>query len=161
MKSLFLISKEAMELANILQEEEFTPEIEKALAINQKELQTKAIDYAYVIKSFESDVTAIDEELKRLDALKKANKNAIERLKESVENAMQIYSIEKVETPTMKLSLRNYPTTEILMDELIDDKFKKERVTISIDKAAIKKAIQSGETVEGATVEDNWKLQIK
>ena len=161
MKSLFEISKEALELASILEEEEFTPEIENALSINQEELQTKAINYAYLIKTIESDVTAIDEELKRLGAIKKAKVNAVTRFKESVLNAMQIYNIQKVETPTMKLSIRRSESTEILMEEMIDEKFKKEKVTISIDKVAIKKSIKEGETVEGAIIKDNFSLQIK
>ena len=161
MKSLYEISKEALELASILEEEEFTPEMENALAINQNELQTKAIDYAYVIKSFESDVSAIDEELKRLQAIKKAKVNAVARMKETVLNAMQIYEIQKVETPTMKLSLRRSESTEILMEELINEKFKKEKISITIDKTAIKKAIKDGETVEGAIIKENFSLQIK
>jgi hypothetical protein len=50
-KSLFNISKEAIELASLLEEGEYTPEIEQALAINQNELQEKAINYGYVVKS--------------------------------------------------------------------------------------------------------------
>lgn len=161
MKSLFEISKEALELASILEEEEFTPEIENALSINQNELQTKAIDYAYVIKSFDSDISAIDEELKRLGAIKRAKVNAVTRMKESVLNAMQIYHIEKLETPTMKLSIRKSESTEILMEEMIDEKFKKQKTTILIDKIAIKKAIKNGENVEGAIIKENFSLQIK
>jgi hypothetical protein len=43
MKSLYNITTEAIELASALEEGEFTPEMETALAINQNELQEKAI----------------------------------------------------------------------------------------------------------------------
>ncbi len=38
---------------NALEEGELTPEMELALHINQSELQEKAINYAYAIKSIE------------------------------------------------------------------------------------------------------------
>ena len=49
-KPLYQIEKEYIELATLLEQEELTPEIENALAINQAELQGKAVAYAYVIK---------------------------------------------------------------------------------------------------------------
>ena len=163
MKSLFEISKDAMNLASILEEGEFTPEIENALAINQDELQKKALDYAYVIKSFESDIDAIDLEVKRLQAMKIAKNNALNRMKDTISHAMQIYGIEKVESPTLKLSFRKSYPVEIQFPEMIHAKFKNVKVTTteSIDKTAIKKAIDSGETVEGAIVDVKYNLQIK
>jgi len=163
MKSLFEISKEAMNLASILEDGEFTPEMETALAINQDELQKKALDYAYVIKSFESDVDAIDNEVKRLQAMKTAKNNALNRMKETISHAMQIYGIEKVESPTLKLSFRKSYPVEIQFPEMIDAKFKRIKITETetIDKIAIKKAIDSGETVEGAIIKESFNLQIK
>jgi len=163
MKSLFEISKEAMNLASILEEGEFTPEMETALAINQDELQKKALDYAYVIKSFESDIDAIDLEVKRLQAMKTAKNNALNRMKETISHAMQIYGIEKVESPTLKLSFRKSYPVEIQFPEMIDEKFKRIKITETetIDKIAIKKAIDSGEIVEGAIVNVKYNLQIK
>lgn len=161
MKSLYVISQEAIDLASKLEEGEFTPEMESSLIINQTELQEKAINYGYVIKSFESDVSVIDEEIKRLQAIKKAKSGAIDRMKESVLNAMNIYGIQKVESPTLNLSIRKSKSVDIIFEGVIDDKFKKEKITVSIDKTAIKKAIESGETVEGAVIKENDNLQIK
>jgi Siphovirus Gp157. len=70
MKSLYKITEEAVIIASQLEEGEVTPELENALVILQSELQEKAINYAYVVKSFEDDVTAINEEIKRLTAIK-------------------------------------------------------------------------------------------
>ena len=162
MASIYELTVEAQKLASILSEGELTEEIENSLAINQNELQQKAIDYGYVIKSFESDINAIDSEIKRLQGLKTARNNAIKRMKDSVLEAMQIYGIEKVESPTLKLSIRNNPESVNLVNEYqIPDKFKKEKVTVTISKSEIKKALQDGEDVPGATLERSQTIQIK
>jgi uncharacterized coiled-coil DUF342 family protein len=88
MKSLYQISREAQEIASQLEEGELTPELENALVITQNELQNKAINYGYAIKSVEDDVTAIQEEIKRLQGLKSVKENAIDRMKEAISTAM-------------------------------------------------------------------------
>jgi hypothetical protein len=161
MKSLFKISAEALELASALEEGELTPELETALAINQNELQEKAINYGYVVKSLEGDVSAIDEEIKRLQALKKAKNNAIERMKESVSNAMQLYGMEKLTSPTLSLSLRKSESVEVDFTEALPNDFKITKVTVTPDKIAIKQALKQGENITGATLKINYNLQIK
>jgi hypothetical protein len=161
MKSLFNITAEALELASALEENELTPELETALAINQNELQEKAINYGYVVKSLEGDVSAIDEEIKRLQALKKAKNNAIERMKESVSNAMQLYGMEKLTSPTLSLSLRKSESVEVDFTEALPNDFKITKVTVTPDKIAIKQALKQGENITGATLKINYNLQIK
>jgi hypothetical protein len=83
-------------------------------------------------------------------------------MKESVLNAMSIYGIEKVTSPTLTLSVRLNPASvSIPMQELLDSKFLIEKTTIQADKVAIKKAIESGENVEGATLVRTQSLVIK
>jgi len=162
MNNLFQITAKARELSLALESGELTEELENELVINQTELQEKAINYGYVVRSLESDVSIIDEEIKRLTALKKAKNGAIDRMKESVLNAMLIYGIEKVTSPTLNLSVRNNPeSVDIPMTELLDEKFLVTKTTVSPDKVAIKKAIQNGENVEGATLVRTQSLVIK
>jgi uncharacterized protein YktB (UPF0637 family) len=161
MKSLFNITAEALQLASALEEGEITAELETSLVINQEELQQKAINYAYVIKTVEYDISAIDEELKRLQAVKKAKNNVIDRMKESVVNAMGIYSMEKISSPTMNLSLRRSESVEVDLTEALPDDFKITKTTVTPDKVAIKQAIKQGENITGATLKVNYSLQIK
>ena len=162
MNNLFQITSKARELSLALESGELTEELENELVINQTELQEKAINYGYAMRSLESDVSIIDEEMKRLTALKKAKTGAIDRMKESVLNAMLIYGIEKVTSPTLNLSVRNNPeSVDIPMTELLDEKFLVTKTTVTPDKVAIKKAIQNGENVEGATLVRTQSLLIK
>jgi D-ribose pyranose/furanose isomerase RbsD len=103
MKSLFHIESEYLALASALEQGELTPELETALAINEQELQVKAVAYAYVIKDAEANTEAIDNEIARLTSLKQAEKRKAERLKEAISNAMQMYGITEVKTATLKL----------------------------------------------------------
>jgi len=161
MKSIYVISEEARNLASSLEEGEFTPEMELALVINQNEIQEKAINYAYVLKTFEGEVSLISEEIKRLTAIKKAKESAIDRMKDAVLSAMQIYSIEKVSSPTMNLSIRRTESIEVPLLELLDNRFVTEKIVKSADKIGIKKAIKDGEMIEGAFIQANYNLQIK
>ena len=162
MNTLFKITEQARELSQALIEGELTPEMESALIINQNELQEKSINYAYAIRSIEYDLEAIDSEIKRLQALKTSRTNAIERMKSAVLDAMGIYGIDKIETPTMKISVRlNNPAVELVNEYQIPDIFKKEKVTVSIDKTAIKEAIESGLEVQGAVLNRKKRLEIR
>jgi hypothetical protein len=162
MKSMYEISNEAMDIVSALEETggELTPAIQSALAINQNELQEKAINYSYAIKTVSNDVEAISEEIKRLQALKKAKENVVQKLKDTVVNAMQIYGIEKVETPTLKLSIRRSEAVEV-DDNFDDDIYMIKKVTYTPDKTRLKEAIKKGESIQGVTLKENYNLQIK
>jgi hypothetical protein len=166
MKSMYEISREAMDIVSALEENEgeLNPDIESALRINQNELQEKSINYAYAIKTVSNDVDAISEEIKRLQALKKAKDNTIQRLKDTVVNAMQIYGLEKVETPTLKLSIRR--SEAVIIDDIFtkvnpEGYYMTEKITYTPDKTMIKEAIKRGENIEGARIIENYNLQIK
>jgi hypothetical protein len=160
-KSLYNITAEALELVSALEEGELTPELETVLIINQNELQEKAINYGYAIKSMEDDVTAIAEEIKRLQAIKTAKNNAVDRMKESISNAMRLYGIEKISSPTLNLSFRKSETVEVDLVEALSDDFKIVKTTVTADKIAIKQAIKQGENITGAWIKENFNLQIK
>lgn len=161
MKSMYIITREALEIASLLEEGELSEEMENQLVISQQELQNKATNYCYVVKSFEDDISIIDKEIKRLQELKKSKSNSVDRLKDTVKYAMEIYGIEKIETPTLKINFRKSESIEIINEDQISDEFKSSKVVESIDKAAIKKAIKEGKIVEGAILQVNNNLQIK
>lgn len=161
--NIFLIQNEYQLLINqiIEAEGEITPELETALTINKEQLQSKAVDYSYVIKSLDSDCDAIDAELKRLQQLKKVRTNLAERLKNTISDAMNLYEVEKIETPLIKLSFRNSESVEITNESQLDACFIVTKTVTSPDKKAIKDAIKSGVFVEGATISYNKNLQIR
>ncbi len=149
-------------IAEVINNEgEITPELETALTINKEQLQSKAIDYCYVIKQLDYDCEQIDNEIARLNKLKKVRSNLTDRLKNTVSSAMQLYEVEKIETPLIKLSFRNSESVEITNEQQLDACFMVTKTVSTPDKKAIKDAIKNGVFVEGATISYNKNLQIK
>ena len=74
-----------------------------------------------------------------------------EDMKQQILLGMDTLGLKSIEFINQKVTLKNNPpSVKINDEELIPDKFKKEKVSITIDKTAIKKAIQDGEEVIGA-----------
>lgn len=74
-----------------------------------------------------------------------------EDMKQQILLGMDALGLKSIEFINQKVTLKsNPPSVKINDEELIPDKFKKEKVSITIDKTAIKKAIQDGEEVIGA-----------
>ena len=157
--NLYNIKSEYLAIAQELTDGELTPELEQALIITQENLQEKAINYGYVIKNFESEVDIIEEEIKRLNALKKARINAVDKLKNNISDAMQLFGILEVKAPTFKMNFRKSESVEIY--EGLDQEFITEKVSYQPDKIAIKNAIKEGRQINGAALVTNFNLQIK
>src|SRR5690606_20278928 len=83
---IFQIYQDYMQLEYILEDNggELTPEIEEALTSNREQLQTKAVNYALVIRQIDGEANIIAEEIKRLQAMKKAKDNTVERMKNTI-----------------------------------------------------------------------------
>jgi len=161
MANLYEITKEALELASLLETEELTPELEAMLVINQEQLQAKAGNYAKVIANIQSDSDAIDQEIKRLKTMKDSKERAITRLKDALREAMLVSSINKIESPLFKLSLRTSEAVVVDIVEALPSQFINVKNVVTADKVAIKEAIKRGENITGARLIENFNLQIK
>ena len=162
-KSLYKIDKELMALLEAIaeQEGEITPEQDEQLAINRYELETKAVDYSMAILQLNAWVEMADKEAKRVTAIKNAYKKTSETLKQRITDAMERYDIKEVKDATIKVSLRK--SVQTIIDDLdqVPKQYKTIKVETTPDKTAIKKAIQEGEIIEGAHLEERNNLQIK
>ena len=159
--NLYEITREAQELAFLLETDELTPELEEALVINQDQLQSKAGNYAKVIANIQSDSDSIEYEIKRLKAMKETKDRSISRLKEALRYAMLVSGIEKIESDLFKISLRRSEAVEVDVLEALPNEFVNVKNVITADKIAIKEAIKRGEYVIGARIVENFSLQIK
>ena len=159
--NLYEITQEAQYLAVLLETEELTAELEEALIINQDQLQAKAVNYAKVIANYQAESDTIDQEIKRLKAMKESRDKKVEWLKESVKKAMLVSGIEKVESPIFKLSVRRSEAVEVDVVEALPSAFQNVKNVVTADKVAIKEAIKRGEFVMGARIIENFNLHIK
>ena len=161
-KSLYKITQKQQELFDFILESEgeITPDVEESLKINAENFESKARSYIWMIKKLESENVTISNELERLKHIEKRNDKLIDRLKESMKMALEIFG-ESKKIDTFTLSLRKSKSVEIIDAELIPEAYRVVKTTETINKIEIKKAIESGLTVSGATIKENNNLQIK
>lgn len=161
-KSLYKINAEYMELFGRIEMAEgvLTPELEEELIIKKSELEVKSIAYVEVIKQRESLNDRIDEEIKRLQAIKKNNDSLVSRLKTNLLQAVSLFG--NYEAGFLKIGTRK--SKQVVVDYDVNDlpkQYKSVKVTETADKVAIKKALESGEAVYGCRLVENINLTIK
>jgi len=161
-KSLYKITQKQQELFDFILEAdgEITPDVEESLKINAENFETKARGYIWMIKKLESENVTISNELERLKRIEKRNDKLIDRLKESMKMALEIFG-ESQKVDTFTLSLRKSKSIEIIDAELVPEAYRVVKTTETINKTELKKAIESGINVPGATIKENQNLQIK
>ena len=161
--SLYNIQNEYLQIVESLIENggELTTELESEIQINKEQLQTKGVCYGFIIKQLDANNDMIDKEIERLNKIKKTNSNSIERLKTNLSTAMQIFEVEQLETPLIKINFRKSESIEIEDLSLLNDAYKNTKTTVTADKVKIKDAIKKGETVIGAIISYNKNIQIK
>lgn len=141
-----------------LAEGEISEEINQELEINEKQLQSKSIAYLSVIKNKESLTMQIDEEIKRLQALKKHHTSISNNLKNRLLNAVNLFGA--FEVGFTKFSTRKSKAVIVEDVNSLPKDFKVIKVTEQADKKAIKQALESGEIIEGCTIQENKNLKI-
>lgn len=161
--SLYQIEKEYITLAESIidNDGEVTDETFTALQINKEQLESKGACYGFIVKEITGQVDVIDLEIERLTALKKSRNKTIDRLKDTLSKAMELYEIEKIETPILKISFRKSKSVEVENVELLDKNYVMEKTTKSADKIKLKYYLEQGEVIAGAILKENKNIQIK
>lgn len=159
-KSIFNITNDYHSLMNEIEnaDGEITPELNEQLQITEKELKIKSIAYLSVIKNSEAFVMQVDEEIKRLQNLKKRNTNLIDKLKENLLFAVKTFG--SFEVGFTKFGTRKSSSVEVLDTNELPSEFKVVKVTEQPDKAKIKKALESGVEIIGCSIKENLNLKI-
>lgn len=159
--NLYEITQQQQELNNLLEESygELTPELEQALELNLDNFSAKAEGYVKAIKNYKAESDAIAEEIKRLQEKKKVCENAVNRMKTALSTSMYIFGMNKVQAGLFKISLTTSKAVNIIDENAIPEYYK--RVKYEVSKTDIKKAIESGETIEGAEIVENKSVTIR
>ena len=161
--NIFKIQAEYQQIVNELIENggELTPELELAMQITKDNFHSKSENYAYITKQFNAEMIIIDDEIHRLEQLKKIRQKAIARLKANIEMAMITFEVDKIETPLIKISFRKSESVEVEDINELPNEFKVIKLTETADKFKIKDALKEGIKIIGCYLKTNWNLQIK
>jgi len=160
-KPLYEITTEYNDLMLAIEEQEGVLEDEQieALAINEKELQIKSVAYWEVIKSSKSFEKRIDEEIKRLQAMKKAKNTLVGILTNNLLGAVNLFG--EFNAGLLTFKTRKSTVCVIEDEDAITKDYKTITVTEKISKTKIKEAIKSGVEVKGAILQENRSLMVK
>lgn len=112
-------------------------------------------------RTMELTADAIDNEIKRLEVLKKSYERKADSLKNYLSYCLIRMGEKKMDTPIAKLSLRKSDSVVIDSEDRIPEKFIATSIVKKVDKIAIKEAIKAGEDVGGVHIETKQNLIIK
>lgn len=136
--------------------------LEIALSNIEDNIEVKAESMAKMIKSIDGNVTALEEEEKRLAGRRKALENKQDGMKKYLENHLKFMGIDKIKTPIFTVALQNNPPSVNVLDEdKIPEQFKKTVTTVSVVKKDLLEALKSGQVIEGAEIKQEKSLRIR
>lgn len=160
MTKLYELTESYMQLIDL--SEQLDPETFKdTLDAIQDPLEDKVENTAKVIKSLESDVTAIKEEEKRLKERRRVLETKIDSIKNYLKEQLELAGIDKVKRPLITVSIQNNPPSVKVTDEkLIPSSFMIAKAP-ELDKKAVLKKLKDGEEVPGVELFQGRSLRIK
>ena len=104
-----------------------------------QDLKDKSANVIAVVRNQELTIEALDNEIKRLKAMKEAREKALNKFKTYIKSAMLTNNIEKIETTIGTIKFTKSTSTEIYDEKLIDKKFIEVVTTEKISKELEKK----------------------
>lgn len=142
-------------IANCIDEDGEIVDVEKLEAL-QMERESKLENVALWIKNLNAEADALKAEKNALYARQKSAENKAERLKEYLANAL---NGDKLKTTRVAVSFRK--STAVEVDPLAELPEQFTKIRVEPDKTELKKALASGELVEGAKLVERVNLVIK
>ena len=163
--TLYEIENDLLEIFDQIEEAEgeITEELSNKLEIAEGQLQSKSIAYLSIIRSSEAFTVTIDEEIKRLQGLKKNKVKLVDSLKSRLLNAVNLFGDEKngLQVGLHTFKKRKSISVAIEAGAELPNEYTITKTTHSPDKKALKEALNSGSEIKGASLSTNYSLSIK
>lgn len=152
------------ELLAIASDPELPPEaLADTLEGLEGEIKIKAENIVHVLLNSDTDVVALDAEIKRLQTRKKSIENGKERLKDYLRFNMEATGITKIECPLFSVSLgKGRDIVSIDDEEALPDIYLITKTSTSPAKRVILADLQLGISINGASLtKSQSSLRIK
>ena len=115
-----------------------------------------------VMLELDADADALDAEIKRLTARKRATEAGRARLADYVRGCLAIAGERKIKGLRLTVSLRSSTSVQVECSaEALPEGLRRTKTTVEADKVAIKAALESGATVEGCLLVTRDSVQVK
>lgn len=164
MATLYELSGEYLELLNMAEDPETDPQaFTDTLESLDWEFEDKADGYAKIIAQMNADAGAIADEIKRLQARKKSMEGNVDRMKKSLQVAMETTGKRKFKTSLFSFGIQKNPPrvvmdaenlTDIPIDYLVPQ-------DPTVDKKKIMAELKSGAALPFAHLEQDEGIRIR
>lgn len=124
-------------------------------------LAEKVENIGWVLRTLEAENNAYNAEIERFKALSKSNISKTKWLKNYLSNTLKDMNVDKLSTDSFKLFFRKSTSINITNEASISKQYLTKKTSYTPNKTKIKKAIQKGIKVNGASLIENQNLQIK
>ena len=180
MPTLYELTGDMAEILNQINanDGELSDDIQEKLEITKESRDRKCMAYLEIIKSKKSFISNVDEEIKRLQAIKKREVERVEWLESNLLNAVKVFGEFKVGTVTFSTTYKPFLQVDaVLLDDIKkynpDDEKSVEpidadylnitrSVTVSLNKKKVTDAIKDkDEQFEHCRIAKNEYLNIK
>ena len=160
MTNMYALTKAYEEVQALAEQGE---DVTDTLLSIEGDIEVKAENTNKVIKMFSGYNLTIDEEIKRLQEVKKHNENAIERLKSGIENMMVALNKKEIKTPLFSAKwVKNPPAVVIDDEKAVPAKYLTYiPATTTVNKNVLKEDLKNGVVVPYAHLEQKERLQLK
>lgn len=161
--SLYEISTDFLKALDGLEVDEETGEIKNFDAVESlnAQFEEKAESVACYIKNLAAFADDLKAEEGTLSARRKSAERRIDSMKKYLTSCLESVGKDKVETVRARISFRKSVQVQIEDEAALPADYVTTTVTKSPDKTAIKKAIQGGQDVTGASLVEKRNIQIK
>lgn len=161
MSNLYHITKEHEAILRSIEEQEgeVTDEQMEALTVNEESLKVGIASMGGMVECLKDRVAAlkvrnqaVDGEIKKLTAY-------ADRMRDRMLYYMQQYGVTEIKTEDCKISVKESTAVDVPYPETLPEEY--QRVKVEADKVKIRKAIESGESIMGATISSTPEVKIK
>ena len=163
MGTLYELATDLQKLQEIeFEEVQDQEQVEEIKEIIKGEIKKKSSSMISLIRNIDTDIIALDNEIKRLQSIKKSKENKADNIKKYIKICLEETGMKGIETPLGSIKIRNN-APKVIIDDLdkVDGKFVIIETTLKVDKKAIKESIYNGEIIEGCHLERGTSLTIK
>lgn len=163
MRTLYELTNDFIQLLAMAEDE--NEDIEAVLSTIEGvdyEIEVKADGYAKVIKELEARGEMLKKEEERLSARRKTIDGNIKRMKETLQQSMEITGKTKFKTELFNFNVQNNPPSLVLDKPLneIPDKFLIQQEP-KIDNSAVKELLKAGKVLDFAHLKVSRSLRIR
>lgn len=140
--------------------------MDDALAMMMEDLALQEADkadgIAYAIRKQNAAISFLAEEGKRIAAKKKAQENALLRLKQRTLQAFELAGITKVKGNSSTLSVKVTPSVLLTVDaKELPEEYQRVKMTVEADKVLIKEHLSAGVIIDGASIGYGQSLLVR